>query len=212
MPMHFAPGALRGLKVGVDLRPKRGIDGRALLNLSYLSLGATYGDRHDAPDAWSGALTLHLIRDPIRPYSLSVDFAVGDGGTGRGSTAVEVEDQIAGIAVGWNGEGIFGVLVPWFGARVQRRSIEVAGGPEQPYQTGFGLSAGTELRLSAVLPQLGRLGGLSLHAAGDLLNIREGAGSDRATRFTFSFGVSYVLSIRVFPERGIIPPPKQMVQ
>lgn len=210
--MHFAPGALRGLKTGVDLRPGHGVDGRALLNLSYFSVGATYGDRKGERDAWSTGLTLHLVRDPIRPYSLSVDLAYGKGGTRRSGTAVEVRDLIGGIAVGLNLEGKLGILVPWLGARVQRRSTTLAGGAEEPGQTGFGLSAGTEVRLNAVLPQLGRLGGLSLHAVGDLLNIADGAGSGRKTEIRFSFGVSYTLSIRIFPERGIVPPPKQLVE
>jgi hypothetical protein len=211
MPMHFAPGALRGLKAGVDLRPGRGIDGRALLNLSYLSLGASYGDRKGGPNPWSAALALHLVRDHIRPWSLSLDLAYGDGGARRNGVLVETEDLIGGVALGWNGEGMFGVLVPWAGLRVQRRSLEVGEDTGETRHTGLGVSAGTEVRLNALLPQLGRLGGLSVHIAGDLLRIAEEPGSDPKTRVSYSFGVSYVLSIRVFPERGIIPPPRQLV-
>jgi hypothetical protein len=213
MPPQFAPGALPGVGAAVDFGPSNGVDGRVTLNLAYASLAATYGDRQGGPNAWSGMVTLHLVRDPVRPWSLSLHLVYGDGGIRSEDEWLDAREMMAGVAVGWNPEGVPAIQVPWIGLRLVRRSAAGPGDIDPgPWHTGFGVSAGTELRLSALLPQVARLGGPTLHLTGDILSMPRHSGSGHVTEARVSFGIGFLFAFRGFPERGIIPAPRQKVE
>jgi hypothetical protein len=203
MPTQFSPAALPGLRIGLDYSPSRGVDGRMLLSHAFVGLGASVGGRNDGGATWSGSGAVYLVRSPAWPWVLSLEGGYGEGWTRWDGESLEAREAMVGLAMGPNLEGPASVLVPWLAARLHRRWATAPGEPAETGTTGVGLSAGTELRLSPVWTGLGRIGGPSLHLAGDLLSVA-GLNGGRAIEWRLSMGVNLTRAFTKVAPRGLL--------
>lgn len=208
LPVHFSPSAQPGVRLFSDFafgdEPfQTYLGGRALLNLSYVSLGLAVGERRDADMAWGTNVALNLFRGASRRFSLSVEADYGENGVGGGGGGIEVQEIPIGVGVALETD-IPGVdLEPWLGLRAHiRRSRVSILQPET--NVGLGLSAGANLR-SGILTKLGiPLPGFGLHLAADYLTIPRPFAEGTSRSLIVNIGVNYLFEISGLPPYGII--------
>ena len=209
LPVHFSPSAETGLRVFGDVAfgddPGRWYGGgRALLNLSYVSVGVMAGDRGGADFAWGGNLAVNLIRGSKRSYSLSVEGGYGENLVSADGLIVESRDIPIGVGIALEREKPGLVLEPWGGLRAHIRRSE-AGTLDPVTKVGIGLSAGLNLS-SAALTKLGiPLPGFGAHVSADYLNIPRPFGQGSSGALLLNLGLNYLFSIDGLPLDGIIP-------
>lgn len=208
LPVHFSPSAQPGLRLFSDFafgdKPVRTyLGGRALLNLSYVSLGLAVGERSDADLAWGTNLALNIFRGPSRRFALSLEANYGEGGVGTGAAEIEVQEIPIGVGVALETAQPGVDLEPWLGVRAHvRRSRLPSLAPET--EVGLGVSAGVNLR-SAVLTRIGiPLPGFGLHLAADYLTIPRPFAGGTSRSLTVNIGVNYLFEISGLPPYGII--------
>jgi hypothetical protein len=208
LPVHFSPSAQPGLRLFSDLafgdKPVRTyVGGRALLNLSYVSLGLALGERSDADLAWGTNLALNIFRGPSRRFALSLEANYGEGGVGIGAGKIDVQEIPIGVGVALEAAQPGVDLEPWLGVRAHvRRSRLPSVAPET--DVGLGVSAGVNLR-SAVLTKIGiPLPGFGLHLAADYLTIPRPFAAGTSRSLIVNIGVNYLFEISDLPPYGII--------
>jgi hypothetical protein len=208
LPVHFSPSAQPGLRLFSDLafgdKPVRTyVGGRALLNLSYVSVGLAVGERSDADLAWGTNLALNIVRGPSRRFALSLEANYGEGGVGTGAAEIDVQEIPIGVGVALETAQPGVDLEPWLGVRAHvRRSRLPSLAPET--DVGFGVSAGVNLR-SAVLTKIGLpLPGFGLHLAADYLTIPRPFVGGTSRSLIVNVGVNYLFEIPGLPPYGII--------
>ena len=202
LPVHFSPSAENGLRLFGDFALGDSPfeiygGGRALLNLSYVSLGLMAGKRSDADAAWGANVALNLVRGSLRRYSLSIEGGYGDNEFSQ--------DIPIGIGVALEVDQPAFALEPWAGLRAHiRRSDVPALGRET--NVGIGISAGLNAS-TGVLTKLGiPLPGFGLHLSADYLNIAQPFSEDRDGTLLFNLGLNYLFKMKG-PLHGLIPPP-----
>ena len=194
LPVNFSPSAQPGLRLFGDYAygggdPARSYWGaRALLNLSYVSLGLLAGDRSGPADAaWGASAELNLLRGASKPVSLSVLGGYGDNDV--------VTDIPLGVGVALEVAQPGFDIEPWAGLRTHIRRTELPG-LETETDVGLGISAGVNAR-TAALTKLGiPLPGLGAHLSLDYLNLGGSA-------FTLNVGLNYLFEIESLPPYGI---------
>jgi hypothetical protein len=208
LPVHFSPSAQPGLRLFSDFafgdKPVRTyVGGRALLNLSYVSLGLAVGERSDADFAWGSNLALNVFRGPSRRFALSLEANYGEGGVGAGAGEIDVQEIPIGVGLALEVDKPGVDLEPWLGVRAHvRRSRHPSASPET--NVGVGVSAGVNLR-SGVLTKLGiPLPGFGLHLAADYLTIPRPFAAGTARSLIVNIGVNYLFEIPGLPPYGII--------
>lgn len=208
LPVHFSPSAQPGLRLFSDFalgdKPvETYFGGRALLNLSYVSLGLAAGERSDADFGWGTNLALNVFRGPSRRFALSLEANYGEGGVGSGAGEIEIQDIPIGVGVALETAQPGLDVEPWLGVRAHvRRSRLASLAPET--NVGLGISAGVNLR-SAALTKIGvPLPGFGLHLAADYLAIPRAFAEGTERSLIVSLGLNYLFEIRTLPPYGII--------
>lgn len=208
LPVHFSPSAQPGVRLFSDFAfgddPVRTyLGGRALLNLSYASLGLAVGERSEADFGWGANLALNILRGPSRRFALSVEAYYGEGGVDAGAAEIDVQEIPIGVGVALE-TAVSGVdLEPWLGVRTHVRRSRLSSF-EPDTEVGLGLSAGVNLR-SAALTKIGiPLPGFGLHLAADYLAIPRPFEEGTSRSLIFNLGVNYLFEISGLPPYGII--------
>ncbi|HYC33376.1 MAG TPA: hypothetical protein VEB59_13905 [Gemmatimonadales bacterium] len=209
LPVHFSPSAETGLRLFGDFAfgddPVRTYGGgRALLNLSYVSVGLMGGNRGDADFAWGANLALNLIRGSKRSHSLSVEGGFGDNRVVTDGLVVDSRDVTIGVGGALERDRPGVVLEPWAGLRAHIRRSE-SGNRDPVTKVGVGLSAGLNLS-SGALAKLGiPLPGFGAHVSADYLNIARPFGEGAAGALLLNLGLNYLFPIAGLPSDGIVP-------
>lgn len=182
--VNFSPKPIPGIEIAAEWRPEVAGDARVSVQLSKLTVGASNGLRKDERSAWWATVGYPLIRTVAWEYALSVEAGYG---------AVVGGDRIAdrqlslGVAAALNPEGIGAALIPW--TAISYRHLWLGG---LKSQSAAGVSLGIELRTAALLPKLGRLGGLSVYATVEAI-LPRGRAVQEMTRPSGGIGASYTL-------------------
>jgi hypothetical protein len=208
LPVHFSPTAQPGLRLFSDFafgdKPVRTYwGGRALLNLSYVSLGLAAGERSDADFGWGTNLALNIFRGPSRKFALSLEANYGEGAVDAGAGDIDIQEIPIGVGLALETAQPGLDLEPWLGVRAHvRRSRLPSLAPET--NVGLGISAGVNLR-TAVLTKVGiPLPGFGLHLAADYLAIPRPYAEGTARSLIVNLGVNYLFEIGGLPPYGII--------
>ena len=208
LPVHFSPSAQPGVRLFSDFafgdKPVRTyLGGRALLNLSYGSVGLMVGERSDADLAWATNLALNIFRGPSRRFALSVEANYGEGGVDAPGADIDVQEIPIGIGLALETAQPGLDIEPWVGVRAHvRRSQLLSLGSET--NVGLGISAGVNLR-TGVLPKIGiPLPGFGLHLAADYLTIPRPFAAGTSRSLIVNVGVNYLFEISGLPPYGII--------
>jgi hypothetical protein len=209
LPVPFSPSAEEGLRLFGDFAlgdsPVRVYaGGRALLNLSYASVGFMAGDRGRADPAWGGNLALNLVRGSARSYSLSVEGGYGDNGIQEGGVEVDVRDIPIGVGLALEVDKPGLVLEPWAGLRAHVRRSDIPGAAPET-NVGLGISAGLNLTTRALTKVGIPLPGFGVHLSADYLNIPRPFASGRSGSLLVNVGLNYLFEIKGLPRHGIIP-------
>jgi hypothetical protein len=209
LPVHFSPSAEEGLRLFGDfalvdspLRAYAG--GRALLNLSYASLGLMAGDRGHADPAWGATLALNLVRGSARSYSLSVEGGYGDNRIEEDGVEVDVRDIPLGVGLALEVDKPGVVLEPWAGLRAHVRRSDIPGAAPET-KVGIGVSAGLNLTTRALTKVGIPLPGFGVHLSADYLNIPRPFTSGSSGSLLVNLGLNYLFPIKSLPRHGIIP-------
>ena len=171
LPVNFSPSAQPGLRLFGDFAyggdPGQSYwGGRALLNLSYVSLGFAAGDRGAARAAWGTTLELNLLRGASQPVSVSVLAGYGDNRLGENGAALDLTDIPLGVGVeaGVNARTAaltkLGIPLPGLGAHLSLDYLTVprayVAGSDKSLILNVGLNYLLELKS---LPPYGIFGG-----------------------------------------------------
>jgi hypothetical protein len=207
LPVNFSPSAQPGLRLFGDFAyggdPGQSYwGGRALLNLSYVSLGFAAGDRGAARAAWGTTLELNLLRGASQPVSVSVLAGYGDNRLGENGAALDLTDIPLGVGVALEVTQPGFDIEPWAGLRAHVRRSDLPG-LDAETNLGIGISAGVNAR-TAALTKLGiPLPGLGAHLSLDYLTVPRAyvAGSDKS--LILNVGLNYLLELKSLPPYGI---------
>lgn len=208
-PVFYSPSAEAGVRVSGDFAfPVFGghggifYGGRALLNLSYMSIGLAVGRRPHSDLSWSGSASLNLVRGSSRRYSLSLESGYGRSVVGADPDETRIRDIPLGAAVALEVSRAGLDVEPWVGARVHTRRTAFQGDAET--RTGVGMSAGVNLGVDAATKI--HLPGLGLHVAVDYLRLPGVFGGARVSELKVGVGVNYQFNFWGMPLHGIIRP------
>lgn len=211
LPVHFSPSAETGLRVFGDFALGDSPfhlygGGRALLNLSYVSLGLMAGKRGDADAAWGASLALNLVRGSLRRYSLSIEGGYGDNEIIADGVEVGARDIPVGVGLALEVDRAGLALEPWAALRAHVRRSDLPG-VGRDTEVGAGISAGLNAG-TAVLPKIGiPLPGIGAHVALDWLIMPRPFADGSSSSLVLNLGLNYLFALDGLPLHGIIPPP-----